>query len=84
MTNWKSSSFVSNNNNVYWVTVTLLFLFQWDIILEWFQEKKERWLRPLLPTEKDQRAGVETQMSFRDMDGLCRKGLFKYKWFNGK
>jgi hypothetical protein len=36
MTNWKSSIIVSTNNNVYWVTVTTLFLFQWYIILEWF------------------------------------------------
>jgi hypothetical protein len=83
-TNWKSSSIVSTNNNVYWVTVTPLFLFQWYIILEWLQEKKERWLRPLFPTEKDKRAGVERRISFRDMDRLCRKGLFKHKWFNGK
>jgi hypothetical protein len=60
MTNWKSSSIVSTNYNVYWVAVTTLFLFQWYIILEWFQEKKNRWLRPLLLIEKDKRAGIET------------------------
>jgi len=71
MTNWTSSSIASNNNNVYWVTIKSLYLFQWSIILEWFQEKKKR-------------AGVETKMFLRDMDGFCRKGLFKHKWLNEK
>jgi hypothetical protein len=39
--------------------------------------KEREWLRPLLLTEKYQRAGVETQISFGDMDGLSLKGLFK-------
>ncbi len=71
MTNWKSSSIASTNNNVYWVTIKSLFLFQWSIILEWFQEKKKR-------------AGVETKIFFSDICRLCRKGLFTHKWLNGK
>jgi hypothetical protein len=71
MTNWKSSSIASTNNNVYWVTIKSLFLFQWSIILQWFQEKKRR-------------AGVDIKMFLRYMDRLCQKGLFKHKWLNGK
>jgi hypothetical protein len=44
----------------------------------------KKWIRPLLVTEKDNRAGVETQVSFRDMDRLSRKRWFKQKWFNGE
>jgi hypothetical protein len=71
MTNWTSSSIVFNNNNVYWVTIKSLFLFQWSIILEWFQEKKKR-------------AGVETKMFLRHIERFCRKGLFKHNWLNEK
>jgi len=76
MTNWKSSIIVSSNNNVYWVIGTSLFLFQWYIILEWFQEKKNRWPGPLFLTDGDKRADVETKISFRDMDRLSRKWWF--------